>query len=510
MLKNIQRNVMAGAVAIALALPGMAIAKSLTVVIQDNLVNLDPADINDTLSQSASRVIYQGLYGLDQDMKLYPLLAEKYEVNATSTEYTFHLRKGVKFHDGTDFNAEAVKFNIERVADPANRLKRNSLLSMVKQVDVVDPYTVKVVLKDPFGALVNNIAHAGAMMISPAALKQWGKEIGRHPVGTGPFKFKSWNGDVMEVEKNATYWKPGLPKVDGLTFRSVPESSTRVAMLRTGEAQLVTDLPTELVKQVEGDSNLVVINQPSIVELYVSLNTMKKPFDNLKVRQALNHAVNKEAYCKVVYSGYCAPADSPLPPLMPYYVKQGTYAYDVKKAKELMAEAGYASGFETEVIGYNNTRSSRAAQFLQQQLSQIGVKLNIRMLESGVLASTVFSVQKPEDATVQMQYGGWSASTGDTDWALRPLLWGKGLPPQLFNTAYYKNAKVDAALEAALATADNAKRAEAYAIVQQEVFKDAPWIFLGNDRIVAGKVKNLEGFYMMPDRGFQLEASELK
>ncbi len=493
----------------ALATPAFA-AKDLVVGVPDNLTGLDPQDINDTLSQSATRSIFQGLFGFDKDMKLIPVLAESYESNAQATEFTFHLRKGVVFHDGTPFNAQAVKISFDRLSDPANKLKRQSMLSMLAETVVVDDSTVVLRLKEPFGALPNTLAHAATTIHSPKALETYGKEVLRHPVGTGPYKFVSWSTDTMKVARNEAYWKKGMPKVDSITFKSVPENKSRVAMLQTGEAHFIYPLPPEMMKVVEMDPALDIINEPSIIARYVALNGMKKPFNDVRVRQALNYAIDKTAWAKIVYSGYAKPLDSALPANLPFYVKQLSYDYNPTKAKQLLAEAGYPNGFETEMFGRNNTLSVRSMQFLQQQLSQIGVKTSVVPLESGLEAAKVWAVEKPEDSTVQMQYGGWSSSTGDADWALRPLLWSKGFPPKFFNVAYYKNETVDNAIEAGIATADPAKRAEAYRVAQEQIWKDAPWLFLGVDNLLAGKSKKLSGFYELPDGGLLMEDAEIQ
>jgi glutathione transport system substrate-binding protein len=191
-------------------------------------------------------------------------------------------------------------------------------------------------------------------------------------------------------------------------------------------------------------------------------------------------------------------------------VQQGVWPYDPAKAKALLAEAGYPNGFETELVARNNSTNIRGMQFLQQQFAQIGVKLTVTPLEAGVEQQRIWSVDKPEDSTVLMNYAGWSSSTGDADWALRPLFWGKGFPPKLFNAAYYKNDAVDAAIELGIGTADDAKRAAAYKTAQELIWKEAPWIFLGVDQIVSAKTKALSGVFVMPDRGLNFEESALK
>ena len=213
------------AAALALGAAGAAhAAKDLVVGLDANLTGLDPADLNDNISQSAARLMFEGLYMLDEHMKLRPQLAESYEASEDAKEFIFHLRKGVTFHDGSPFNAAAVKFSFDRAGNPENHLKRQSLYVMIDHTDVVDDLTVKMVLKYPFGAFVNNIAHPGALIVSPKSVQDYGKEVTRHPAGTGPYQFVSWSADTLKMKKNEHYWKPGLPKIDTITYRSVPEN----------------------------------------------------------------------------------------------------------------------------------------------------------------------------------------------------------------------------------------------------------------------------------------------
>lgn len=484
---------------------------SLTIAIKDNLVSMDPQDTNDTLSGSIQSTMLEGLVGFDKDMKMIPVLAESYKASKDAKEITFNLRKGIKFHDGAPFNAKAVKVNIDRVANPDNKLKRYSMFELVEKTEAIDDYTFKVTLKKPFGAMLNNFAHPAARIMSPKAIKKYGKDVATHPVGTGPFKFSEWDqSDHLTVVKNPDYWQEGLPKVDDIKFKPVPENGARVAMLQTGEADFIYPIPTEQAAQINGKNGIVVENKPSIVARYMSMNTTKKPFNDVRVRQAINYAINKEAFLKVVYRGYGSEMDSIIPEGLQFYSKQTPYPYDLEKAKKLLKEAGYENGFETKVWGANNSDAMKAMEFIQQQLSQVGIKVNVVPMESGTLSDKIWSVQNAKDAEVELYYGGWSSSTGDADWGIRPLLAGDSAPPTSYNVSYYENKKVDELIDAGLQTADQEKRKEAYAEMQEIIWKDAPWAYLMVEDTMAGKKNYLEGVYLLPDGALSASEAEIK
>ncbi|MHA0029771.1 glutathione ABC transporter substrate-binding protein GsiB [Bordetella bronchiseptica] len=496
-----------------LASPLAHASKDVTFAVAIALETLDPYNTNSTLNQAAGKAYYEGLFEFDKDLKIQKLLATDYEVSADGLVYTIKLRDGIKFHDGTDFNAEAVKVNFDRVANPENRLSRYTQFNRVAKTEVVDPHTVRITLKEPFSAFINALAHPAAMMISPAALQKYGKEIGFHPVGTGPFKFVEWKpAEYLKVEKFDGYWRKGYPKVDTLTFRTVTDNNTRAAVVQTGEAQFAFPIPYEQAAVLARNDKLdVVDHKNSIMARYLSMNTRVKPFDNVKVRQAINYAINKQALAKVAFNGYATVVDGVVPQGVDFAYKIGQWPYDPAKARALLKEAGYPNGFETSLWSvYNDGTSVKAVQFLQQQLAQVGIKASVEVLESGQRVQRVQQVQKPEDAKVRMYYAGWSSSTGEADWGLRPLLSTAAFPPVMNNISYYSNPKVDDSLMKALATTDRSEKAELYKSAQETIWNDAPWAFLVTQNNVYVKSKNLSGVYVEPDTSFWFGDIDLK
>ncbi|WP_158939015.1 glutathione ABC transporter substrate-binding protein GsiB [Burkholderia sp. S171] len=502
-----------GAVVFAMLASGAAHADQTAVMaVASTFTSLDPYDANDTLSQAAAKSFYQGLFGFDKDMKLVNVLATSYEASPDARVYTFKLRQGVKFQDGTDFNAAAVKANFDRVTDPANKLKRYNLFNRIEKTEAVDPYTVKITLKTPFSAFINVLAHPSAVMISPAAMTKWGKDIGFHPVGTGPFEFVKWDpaGDLT-VKKFAGYWKTGYPKIDAIDWKPVVDNNTRSALMRTGEADFAFQVPYEQAAMLKTDPKVDVFAGPSIIVRYISLNMTKKPFDNPKVREALNYAVNKDALTKVAFSGYATPADGVVPQGVDYAAKTGPWPYDPAKARALLKEAGYPDGFESTLwSAYNNSTSQKVIQFVQQQLAQVGVKVQVEALEAGQRVAKVESAPDPATAPVRMYYAGWSSSTGEADWAISPLLASVSMPPKLTNTAYYKNDTVDADLSKALETPDRAQKTALYMDAQKRIWADAPWIFLVQEKVLYARSKRLSGAYVAPDGSFNFDEIAIK
>ncbi|WP_244471467.1 glutathione ABC transporter substrate-binding protein GsiB [Methylobacterium sp. ARG-1] len=499
-LTMFERFLLAAGLLAAAAAPAAAAGDPI-LAISGQPETLDPYNTNTTLTTAVTKSFYEGLFGFDKDLKVRNVLAESYESSPDGLVYTFKLREGVKFHDGTTFDAAAVKTNLDRVLDPENHLARYNQFNRIKTIEVLSPASLRITLKEPFGPFINSLAHASAAIISPTALKKYGKDIAFHPVGTGPFTFVDWKQtDYVKGAKFADYWQAGFPKVDTITWKPVPENGTRAAMLQTGEADFAFPLPYEQAKMLEASKKLKIEVHASIIERYLSMNVLQKPFDDLRVRQAINYAINKEALAKVAFSGYAFPAQGIVPQGVRYAHKINPWPYDPAKARQLLKEAGYANGFEATLwSAYTTTTAQKAIQFLQQQLGQVGIKVQTLALEPGQRTEWVQTAPDPKTARVRLYYAGWSSSTGEADWGLRPLLATEAWPPKLNNTAYYSNAEFDALLAKALVSTNDAERAELYATAQEIVMKDAPWAPLVTEQNLYATSARLSGVYVMPD-----------
>lgn len=499
-----------GALSALVSLPALA-EKAVVVAVGSNFTTLDPYDANDTLSQAVAKSFYQGLFGLDKDMKLQNVLAESYSVSGDGLVYTVKLRQNVKFQDGTDFNAEAVKVNLDRASDAQNHLKRYNLYKNIASTEAIDPTTVNITLKQPFSAFINILAHPATAMISPAALQKYGKDIGFHPVGTGPYQLEAWKQtDFLKVVKYPGYWQKGLPKLDAITWRPVGDNNTRAAMLQTGEAQFAFPVPYEQAAILAKNSQLALTTSPSIMQRYISMNVTQKPFDDPRVRAAINYAINRQALVKVAFAGYATPAVGVVPPAIAYAQTYQPWPYDPAKARVLLKEAGYPNGFTTTLwSSHNHSTAQKVLQFTQQQLAQVGIKVQVTAMDAGQRAAEVEGKGQKESG-VRMFYTGWSASTGEADWALSPLFASQNWPPTLFNTAFYSNPQVDNDLAQALKTTNETEKARLYKDAQDAIWQSSAWVPLVVETLVSAQSKKLHGFYVMPDSGFSFEQAELQ
>lgn len=479
-----------------------------------DFTTMDPMDTSDTLSGGVQRLVMDGLFGFDDDMKVIPMLATEYTANEEATQFTIKLREGITFSDGTPWNAEAAKANFDKWGDKSLGLKRTTLLcNILDTVTVVDDYTLDVKLASPFGAFVETLAHPACVIMSPKVIAEGVQACAEKPVGTGQYIFKEWiQGDHLTVELNPNWWGYDADICGGtaladkdagfksITLKPVPESATRVAMIQSGDAQIIWPVPDENLEGLKADPNVIVGQDEGLVVRYLMMNNQKVPFNDKKVRQAINHAINKEAYCAVVKNGNAVPGTSVIAPKLQYYKGNDPYPYDIEKAKSLLAEAGYPDGFKTSLLFANTSANMKQGEFLKQQLAEVGIDVELKSLESAIVNEKVQDTDAPgAEAEVEMYVIGWSSSTGDADWGIRPLLASESEPPMSYNISYFENEELDGYLKDGLNTADREKRAEAYAKAQDLIWEETPLVCLATDKNSWATSNKMVNVKMFPD-----------
>ena len=489
-----------------------------------DFTTLDPLDTSDTLSGDIQRMLMDGLFGFDREMNVIPMLAESYEANEEATEYTFTLRQGITFSDGTPWNAEAAKANFDRWGDKSLGLKRTTLLcNILDSTEIVDEYTIKVTLTQSFGAFINTLAHPACVCMSPVQIAAGSEVCASDHVGTGQYTFVEWiAGDHLTVQLNPDWWGydadicggEALVEADAgfksVTFRPVTESATRVAMIQSGDAQLIWPVPSESIDSLREDSSVYLGAETGDVVRYLMMNNQKEPFNDVRVRQAINYAIDKNAYIAVVKDGNATVAQSVIGQNVQYFKANEPYEYDIEKAKELLAEAGYPDGFTTSIMYANTTANQKQCEFLKQQLEQVGIEVELNGMESAILNQKIQDVDVPgSEAEVEMYVIGWSTSTGDADWGIRPLLATESEPPMSYNICYYENEEVDNLLYEALGTSDSDKRAEAYEKAQDIIWEESPLVCLAYDYNTWANSKNIVNVGNTPDGGLYIRNARM-
>ena len=481
--------------------------------------NLDVHASGGWVTWRVRRQMFEGLINNDltqdgaEQLKIIPQLAKTWEVSPDGLTYSFALRDGVKFTDGTPFDAASVKFNWDRFYDPqspyfdpvfrANKLVVHQFLD---RIETPDAATVKFVMKQPYSSFPSLMAGSQSPYIgSPASIKQWGKDVGEHPVGTGPFKFvERQRGQKIVLEKNKDYWGT-KPHLDGVIYRPLPEAASRVAALRTGEADLILVPPPDTIQQLK-DAGFVIKQGPTAHIWYWVPIVRNAPFDNPKVRQAFSLAINREGIAKELMRDTVIPAYSMIPPGAPAYEKEyQPFKYDPAKAKQLLAEAGLASGFSTiiatSVDGSGQLLTVPIAEWIQRDLKAVGIDAKIETYEwqtylgKGV-GNAAWGYRKDLGAyqsSFGAPYNFWLAQIAHSRVVIdaRPYGW-------------YKNPQADSLMDRALAELDPTKQNDLYRQANRLFTEDAAYIPVVSDLAPVAMSPKVKGFARTSEESYDL------
>lgn len=448
-------------------------------------IQLDPSKVTDGESIYVTNQIYDGLVRYEQEnTEVRPALATEWNVSDDGKTWTFTLREGVKFHDGTDFDAEDVVFNFERWATSAEFIyygymfgaSEDDLGGIIENVEATGDYEVAITLSEPNAPFLQTLAMPPFGIASPDAVEKSGEDYFKNPVGTGPFVFGEWiPDDKITLTKNENYFGD-VANVDTVIFRTIPDNGARFLELQAGSIDMMTGLNPQDIETTENDENLQVIRRPSMNVSYMAMNTEKEgPMASKEVRQAINWAIDKEKLL-TLYEGIGKAAKNPLPPsLWGYNDEVEDYGYDVEKAKALLAEAGYADGFDVTLYTFANPRPYMpqpkvTAQAIQEMLKDVNV--NVEIIEN----DWDTHLTATENGEHDMAFLGWTGDNGDPDNFLYVLLDKDNAKlGSAGNIAFYKSDDVHDLLKAAQTETDQDKRTELYLEAQELIHEDAPW-----------------------------------
>ncbi|WP_262297542.1 ABC transporter substrate-binding protein [Microvirga sesbaniae] len=443
-------------------IPAFAAKTSLVVGMPIEPPGLDPTVAAPVAIREVTWVnLYEGLVRIDRTGKVQPLLAKSWEVSPDGMTYTFHLQEGVKFHDGSTFDSADVKFAFDRARDPKSTNAQKQIFAPITAIETPDPATVVIKLKETSGNFLYYLGWGDAVIVAP----ETAAGNAANPVGTGPFKFKSWTrGDRVELVRNADYWQKDKTKLDSVTFRFINDAQAQVAALKAGDVDAFPNLGApELFAEFQKDARFKAVAGNTEGEIVAGMNNAKKPFDDVRVRRALMHAVDRKALVEGAYSGFGQPIGSFFSPNNPAFVDTTkVIPYDVEKAKALLKEAGYGNGLSITIKSPQMAYASRSAELLSAMMAEVGVDLKIVPTEFPAKWIEEVFKNKDYDVTIVAH-----TEPLDIDIFARDSYY--------FN---YKNDTFKAAVAEAARTTDEKARYAKYAEAQKILAEDVPALFL--------------------------------
>lgn len=483
----------------AVAAPEPVTRDTLTIAIGAEPESLDPVNMTSAPAATVGEHVVQRLIYMEEDGSLSPMLATSWSANEDSTVWDFEIRQGVTFHDGEPLNAAAVKANLDRFVDPDVGAAYAFLLGTVEEIEAVDEYTLRLSLSQPFAPILAHLSHSFIGIVSPAQLAPLGPDDTFDiPIGTGPYVMDRWSrGETIRLSVNENYWG-SVPAIPNVVFNFIPEASALMVALETGEADAIMRVPPQDADRLDANPEIDVVYQDSVRSVYIGFNNLKAPFDDVRVRQALNYAVDKQAIVDSLFLGAFTVADAPIVPAVFGHASVGPYEHNPERARELLAEAGFPDGLSM-TLHHPTGRyplDATVAEAVQDMLADVGVDATLETREWSAFLS--FTAQPPDQADYDAYMLGWGTVTLDADYGIYALLHSRQWNPNGNNRGFYRNDRVDELLDEARVETDRNRREEMYAEVNRLIWDDAPWIFLYNQGQINAVRTGVEGLIHHP------------
>ena len=478
-----------------------------------SIVHLDPNDVNQYGLNEIVQLFYETLFDRNEDGEVVPLLIKEVSQSDDGLVHTWKLHEGVKFHDGSDFNAEAVKWNVMRKIDEEKPM--GSMLP-ISNMKVVDDHTLEITLSRLYTGMYNILAVKTFSIYSPSFYEEVGSDgIKTQASGTGPFKVDSYTpNEKLELVKNDDYWQDGLPYLDSVTIMEVADANTRATMLEAGEIHVAVGTSIQSLEQLKLDENIKVLTGPSSRHYYVSMTNIYEPLDDKRVRQAFNYAIDKEGILEAAFKGYASVADVTIVnEAVNGYSPADThpYPYDTDKATALLAEAGWTDSDGDGILDKDGepmelilrTRKGavpgdyETAELVQGMLLNVGVKVNVDVADT---ASFLAELNQPiEDAPhYDMVNLTWGTFTGDAEYVMKSYVACDAAPPKYWDYSHYCNEEVDALIAKGDEVPTVEERNEIYAQILDIIREDAPTLFLFNGLSTIATRSDVNGLYLDP------------